>query len=256
MRGSLQSIIRDLHRRRGRERRGLALAEGIRLVEEALAAGIGLQGAVISPTLEATKRGRALAAALEASGQPVERVDDAALAKLADTEQPQGVVAVVEPRQWLLADISLRPRSAVLVLDSVQDPGNVGTMMRTAFGLGAAGVVALPGTVEFTNPKVLRGSMGAAFRLPNVPATTEAFLEWAKAHGVGLWVADAAGAPVTRRKSTAPLALIVGNEGAGVGPALTAAAEQRISIPLVPGSESLNVGAAAAILLYEVLRDD
>ncbi len=224
-------------------------------MEEALAAGIGLQGAVISPALEATERGRALAAALDASGHMVERVDDAELTKLADTEQPQGVVAVVEPPQWSLADISLGQRGAVLVLDSVQDPGNVGTMLRTALGLGAAGVIALPGTVEFTNPKVLRGSMGAAFRLPNVAATIDSFLEWAKAQGVRLWVADAAGDRISPAKRATPLALIVGNEGAGVSPTLVAAAERRVSIPLAPGSESLNVGVAAAILLYDVLRD-
>ncbi len=224
-------------------------------MEEALAAGVRIVGAVTSPGLEATERGRALAASLGSSGQPVEQVDDAALAKLADTDQPQGVIAVVEPKRWTLMEIPLAPRSVVLVLDAVQDPGNVGTMLRTGFGLGAAAVVALPGTVEFTNSKVLRGSMGAAFRLPTVAADTGEFLDWAQARDLQLWVADAAGAPIERRARNGAIGLVVGNEGAGVGPALSAAAQQRVSIPLVAGSESLNVGVAAAILLYELLRE-
>ena len=159
-------MIRDLKRRSGRERRGLALAEGVRLVEEALAAGVPIRGAVVSPALEATRRGEALKGALVAAGVKLETVDDRALGELADTEHPQGVVAVIEPREWFLDDIALEPRSAVLVLDAVQDPGNVGTMLRTALALGAAGVVALPGTADLSNPKVIRGSMGALLPAP------------------------------------------------------------------------------------------
>ena len=164
--GALLTTIRDLARRRGRERRGLALAEGVRLVEEALAADVPVRGAAVSPALEATPRGAALKAALAARAVPLLEVSPAELDGLADTEHPQGVVAVVEPRQWSLGDVPSSPGSIVVVLDAVQDPGNVGTVLRTALGLGADGVVALKGTAELTNPKVLRGSMGAAFRLP------------------------------------------------------------------------------------------
>src|SRR5581483_4552439 len=159
------TLIRDLHRRRARERRSLALAEGVRLLEEALAAG-AVRGAVISPSLEATSRGRALKAALERTGAPVEPVSGRELEALADTEHPQGVVAVIEPRAWSWRDIQPGPGGVVLALAGVQDPGNVGTILRTAWALGAGGVVALKGTAELYNPKVLRGSMGALFPLP------------------------------------------------------------------------------------------
>ena len=254
-RNSLESLIRDLHRRRGRERRGLALAEGVRLVEEALAARVPIRGAVTSPSLEATARGKALEAALRAAGVPVERVDDAALAALADTEHPQGVVAVVAPTVWTLEHVTLGADGVVVVLDAVQDPGNVGTILRTAHGLGAAAVVALPGTAELTSPKTLRAGMGAFFRFPCISTDTEAFFAWASAHHVETWATDAAGTPIaSTRRSAGPLALVLGNEGAGVGEAVRARAARQVAIPLRPGAESLNVAIAAAILLYEVRR--
>ena len=250
-------MIRDLHRRRGRARRGLALAEGVRLVEEALAAELPLRGAAISPALEATTRGRALKSALERRAVRLEPVSETELADLADTEHPQGVVAVVEPRRWALGDIAAAPGRPVLVLDGVQDPGNVGTIIRSALGLGAAGVVALKGTAELTSPKVVRGSMGALFRLPAVASDAEGLLEWARARGVELWAAAADGEPLepgTARGCTAPVGLVLGNEGAGVSPALEAAARRRVAIRLTPGAESLNVAIAAAILRREVAR--
>ena len=259
MGGSLLTTIRDLHRRRGRERRGLTLAEGVRLVEEALAAGVRVRGAAISPALEATPRGGALKSALRERGVPLAEVGLAELDELADTEHPQGVVAVVEPRAWALADLPVAPGAVVLVLDAVQDPGNVGTVLRTALGLGAAGVVALKGTADLTNPKVLRGSMGAAFRLPAVSADPAGFLAWADERGVELWVAAAGGEAIPPRRhhgAPPPLGLVLGNEGSGVSPALQTAARRRVSIPLAPGVESLNVAVAAGILLYEVMRDD
>jgi TrmH family RNA methyltransferase len=252
-------MIRDLHRRRGRERRGLALAEGVRLVEEALDAGLPLRGAAISPALEGTTRGKALKSALVERGVRLEPVSDGELAELADTEHPQGVVAVVEPRRWALDDIAAGPGSPVLVLDGVQDPGNVGTILRSALGLGAAGVIALKGTAELTNPKVMRGSMGALFRLPTVPSDVETYLPWARERGIETWVAAADGIPIEPgavRGHPAAVSLVLGNEGAGVSAGLEAAARRRVGIRLAPGAESLNVAVAAAILLREVARVD
>lgn len=259
MSSSLQTLIRDLHRRRGRERRGLALADGIRLMEEALATAIPIRGAAASPALEATTRGKALKAALLERGIRIEEVSETDLAVLADTDHPQGVVAVIEPKEWSLSDIRLGPGSAALALDGVQDPGNVGTMLRTALGLGATGVVALKGTADLTNPKVIRGGMGASFRLPAVPASPEELIAWSRLQRAEIWVADAAGDPVerlpARTAARPPVILVVGNEGAGVGPLLEAAASRRIAIRQAPGVESLNVAVAAGILLYEVTRD-
>jgi TrmH family RNA methyltransferase len=256
MSSSLQTLIRDLHRRRGRERRGLALAEGVRLVEEALIASLTIRGAALSPAVESTTRGKALKAALAERSVPLEEVTDAELEALADTEHPQGVVAVIEPRRWTLDDIPMTPGTTVLVLDGVQDPGNVGTMLRTALGLGAAGVVALKGTADLTNPKVIRAGMGASFRLPAVTAAADELVAWVRLQRAEIWVADMSGENVKgmtpRTADRAPVALVVGNEGAGVSPSLDKAADRRIAIPLAGDAESLNVAVAAGILLYEV----
>jgi TrmH family RNA methyltransferase len=250
---ALHTLIRDLHRRRGRERRGLALAEGVRLVEEALAARLVIRAALASPALETTPRGRALKASLLKAGVTMEEAPDREFADLAATEHPQGVLAVVEPRRWSLADVAVAIRAPVLVLDAVQDPGNVGTMVRTAHALGAAGVLALPGSAEFTNPKALRAAMGSAFHLPCVATDEPELRQWAERSGARVLLADRGGARPDR--APLPTVLVVGNEGAGIRPGFASWAAGSIGIPLRPGAESLNVAIAAGILLYEVTRE-
>ena len=252
------TLIRDLGRRRGRERRGLALAEGVRLVEEALQAGVPIRGTAIASSLEGTERGRALKDALDRAGVRQITVTAAELEQLADTEHPQGIVAIIEPPEWSLADLRPALRRPVLVLDGVQDPGNVGTMIRTALGLGAAGVVTLPGTAELTNPKVVRGAMGALFRLPCVAAAEAALGAWLDETGSELWAAtmdgDALGAAAAAAVAR-PVAVVIGNEGAGVTPGMLTRASRRVAIPLRGPAESLNAAVAAAIIVYEVTHD-
>jgi TrmH family RNA methyltransferase len=255
MSDSTETLIRSLHTRKNRERRGLTLAEGVRLVEEVLATRTAVKVAVTAPALEATPRGAQLAAALRERADRVEAVDDRALAGLASTEHPQGVIAVIAPTLHTLDAIRVVPRSAVLVLDAVQDPGNVGTMIRTAWTLGASGVITLPGTAELTNPKALRATMGAYFRLPAVAASPEEALDWLGRHQVTLWATAAGGEDVRHLRRSGPVAVVVGNEGAGVSAAVAGNADRIVGIPLRQGAESLNVGVAAGILLYEVLRE-
>ena len=252
---SLQRTIRDLHRRRGRERRGLALAEGIRLVEEALAAGVGIRGAAVAPALETTPRGAELKRQLAAAGVPLEAVEDAELVSLADTEHPQGIVAVVAPPPWTLDQVAIGARSVVIVLDGIQDPGNLGAIARTGLAFGAAGLVALPGTADLWNPKALRGSMGALFRLPAVHLTAEELAQWAARQHVAIWATGPGGVPLGTSRPDGAVALVLGNEGAGITPALASGAARTVSIPLRGEVESLNVAVAAGILLYEVTRD-
>ncbi|HEV8613446.1 MAG TPA: RNA methyltransferase [Gemmatimonadales bacterium] len=251
---SLHTLVRDLHLRRGRERRGLALAEGVRLVEEALGARVAIRHVLASPALEATPRGRALKAALAQAGHPVESLSEKAFRDLAATEHSQGVLAVIEPRGWRPLDVVPTSRAPALVLDGVQDPGNVGSLVRTAWALGASGVLALPGTAELSNPKTLRATMGGGFHLPFVSLDEAALREWARACGARVLVAEAGGPPPTR-SSGGPVVLVVGNEGAGIRPSLVKWADGRVGIPLRAGAESLNVGVAAGILLYQLTRE-
>jgi len=260
---NLQSTIRDLQRRKARGRRGLALIEGVRLVEEALAAGVPFKGALVAPDLARTARGTALVAELEGHAVGVEEVGARVFAQLADTETPQGIIAVIEPRRWTAGDFAPPPGAVALVIDGVQDPGNVGTLIRTAHALGAAGTIVLRGTADPTSPKALRAAMGATFRHPVVALDDGGFIAWARKHEVTLWAAAADGVPLPRALGTGdgprgarggPIAVIVGNEGAGIRPQLNAVAAQRVAIPLAQGAESLNVAVAAGILLYEVTR--
>ncbi len=251
---NLQTIVRDLHRRRARARRGLAVLEGIRLVEEALALEVAFRGAIASPELGRTGRGAALRDALVARGVTLETVETGSFDALADTDTPQGVIAVIEPHVWRLEDLTIDPGGAVLVLDGVQDPGNVGTLIRTAHALGASGTIALTGTADPFNPKALRGAMGSTLRHPVVQATHTELSQWLAAAGCELWLADAGGPPFEQARRPARLAVAFGNEGGGLSDAVRALTGERVAIPLSENAESLNVAVAAGILLYEVLR--
>jgi TrmH family RNA methyltransferase len=251
----LLSTVRDLARRRARRRRNLTLAEGVRLVEELLDVGASVRGVVTAPMLQASDRGAALKSRLAQLDAPRVEVSDMDLVQLADTEHPQGVILVVEPPTWGLGDIHVAPRCPVLVVDGVQDPGNVGALCRTAHGLGAAGVLALPGTAELFAPKALRGSMGALFHLPALRCDDAVLVEWLAQQGIDLWLSDTHGTPVSDAKThTGMVALAVGNEGAGARQALKEHATHLIDVPLVATAESLNVAVAAGILLYEVVH--
>jgi TrmH family RNA methyltransferase len=254
MTSQLVTTVRNLQQRKGRRRRGLTVAEGVRLVEEALAAGIPVRGAIVSQDFGANARGAALLADLAGRAIPIEETTDRVFRELAATDTPQGVLAVVEPPAWTLADLTPGRGAPVLVLDAVQDPGNVGTMLRTAFALGAAGTVLLKGSAEVGNPKVVRGAMGATFRLPIVAADVDEFCAWVRRERLPVWVAAAEGTALERATVPERLVLVVGNEGAGVRPAIRELAQQHIAIPLARGAESLNAAVAAGILLHEIRR--
>ena len=253
----LLSLARDLRRRKARERQGLFIVEGIRTVEELLASRIRVRGAVVSPTLDASPRGAALRDRLVARGTPVLDVSDADFASAADTEAPQGVLLVAEQPALSLTDLAQRLPDGelrMLVLDGVQDPGNVGTILRSAAGFGAAAVVALPGTVDLWSAKVVRASMGALFRLSTLGDTAEALLAFLGTQRIVLWGADGAGEPVGALAPAAPsrLAIAVGNEGAGLSAAVRSHAERLVAVPSSGLVESLNVAVASSILLYEL----
>ena len=252
--GNLHSLIRDLQRRKARERRGLVVAEGRRLVADALASGASVR-AVLAADDVATGPAAALLADAAARGVQTEVAGRKEFDALADTETPSGVLAVVEWAPAALADVTLDAGPAVvLVLDAVQDPGNVGTMVRTAFALGARLTVALDGSADVRSPKVLRSAMGAVFRHPVAQAHADECLAFLEANGVALWVATMDGAPIAPGTHVpSRLALAVGNEGGGIRPELLARAALRAAVAMRPDAESLNAAVAAGILLHQVL---
>lgn len=257
----LLTLARDLRRRRGRERQGRFVAEGVRAVEALLASGLPVDGVLAAPSLDATPRGSALRAAIHDRGVLVTEVTESDFASAADTESPQGVLAVAPVPARPLDDIALPAQARLVVLDGVQDPGNVGTILRTAAALGAAAVVALPGTVDLWNAKVVRSAMGALFVRPTVSCTWDELDRFRRAQRVALWGADAGGEPVEAAAGRgevpalpARLALAVGNEGNGLSAELRARADRIVSLPIAADVESLNVAVATGILLYALRR--
>ncbi len=252
---TLVTLIRNLQRRNARRRQPLAVVEGVRLTEEALGAELAFKGAAVSPALGRSERGVALLDDLRHAGVPIEEVNDHDLSDIADTDTPQGIVAVVQPPEWQLADLSVGASKPVLVLDAVQDPGNVGALLRTAYALGAGGVILLPGNARLTHPKVLRAAMGVSFRLPTVPLSLAEFARWLDDEHMTLWATSTAGREIAGLTRPDRLALIVGNEGAGIGSELEQLATETVGVPIARNVDSLNVVVATGIVLHEVVRN-
>lgn len=246
----LLTLARDLTRRKARDRSGLFVAEGIRLVEELLQSGLHVTGALTCDLIDRTPRGAALVAQLHGRGIDVVRVSEREFLSASETESPQGVLAIAEKPAEALDALVLSATVRLLVLDGVQDPGNVGTLLRTAAALGVAATLVLPGTADPWNAKVVRSGVGIQFKHRTIDCTEDELLAFLARHEVPLWGAAAAGRPIDAVVPPARLALAVGNEGAGLKPSVRDACAALVALPMTPGVESLNVSVAAGIALY------
>jgi len=247
----LLTLARDLRRRRARERQGYFVVEGIRANEELLRSPLEIVGVLTAPQLGGTERGQALHALLRERGMAAgeSEVTEKEFASAAETESPQGVLAVAKVPERSLADLAGRARLRLVVLDAVQDPGNTGAIIRTAAALGAEATIALPGTVDVWNAKVVRSAMGAHFHHLTFHTTWDVLRTFLAAQGCELWGSSRDGEGIP---SSAPpkLALAMGNEGSGLTPAVRDAAQRMVSVPIHAAIESLNVAVATGILLY------
>jgi TrmH family RNA methyltransferase len=248
----LLTLARDLRRRKAREKHSLFVAEGVRAVEELLRARLTVRGALVAPQLADAPRGQALLDSLRTSGVETLELNEKDFRSAAETESPQGVLAIGEIPDRTLDTLEIGAVCRLILLDAVQDPGNVGTIVRTAAALGATATIALPGTVDMWNPKVIRSSMGAQFQHPVLHASTEEVLQFLERSGIELWAADAGGAELPRDAAPARLAIAVGNEGSGLSPAMRTSARRTVSLPIARNVESLNVAVATGIILYEL----
>jgi TrmH family RNA methyltransferase len=250
----LLTLARDLKRRRARERQQLFVCEGVRAVEELLRSPVTIRGALVAPQLRDVPRGADLERSLRAHNVELAEVSPQEFATAAETDSPQGVLAIAEVPARSLDDLRIDDECRLLVLDAVQDPGNVGTILRTAAALGVTATVALPGTVDLWNAKVVRSAMGAHFHHQAMPSSWDELDAFRAARGISLWAADAAGAPLDHGSRPTRLALVVGNEGSGVSDAARARADRLVAIPIASNIESLNVAVATGILLHELRR--
>jgi len=249
-------LVRRLRALKEQSERGeLALLEGPKLIEEATLTGIPIVEVAASPRLKRSTRGQRLVRELEARGTPVHWLHDDILDSLAEVEVSQGVLALAR-RPEFAEDQLFEGKALLLVAVGVQNPGNVGGLLRTAEAAGATGAYLTGGSADPFSWKALRGSMGSAFRLPHLCGLrVEDVLRRLTARGVEA-VATVTGAPSRYDETdlTKPVAFLLGNEGAGLPEHVLHAIEVQVSIPMRGPVESLNVGVAAGVLLFEAAR--
>jgi TrmH family RNA methyltransferase len=227
--------------------------EGPNLVAEAARAGLAIDCVFVAQDAEGLLEGLSLPSQTEVLLLP-----RAVLEPALTTETPQPIAALVEPQQWYWEDVLGRRRDAtalVVVLAGLQDPGNLGTILRSAEAFGATGVVCLPGTVSVWNPKTVRASAGSAFRIPLISESVDECFRRLRKNDVKLWVAMTRDAEeVDRVNLSGPAAIVIGNESKGVDAGLAAKADGMLTIPCPGPVESLNAAVAASVLLYEAAR--
>ena len=244
--------IASLARKKHRERLGQMLVEGVRSVEAATDAGAALVEIVVSEAVRNEPRVQAL---LDRTDVPVGVVTASEMAALSDVQTSQGVLAVAQIRRP--SEVELAACRSVLALDGVQDPGNVGAVLRTAAWFGAEAVLAGPGTADFFSPKTVRAAMGGLWdvRLAQTSSLAEA-LGQLQEGGFHLYGANLEGTPARVWQPQPPSVLVLGSEAHGLSPDVRDLLEERVAIGGVEGrrgAESLNVAVAAGILMYRWL---
>lgn len=236
---------------------GCCAIEGLRIVEEAIRSGLRFRAAFFKESAQnlADRLLPQIGANVDTLLLPDKLFDGTV-----PTETPQGVAALVRVKEFSLADVLERLQvGPVIVLAGLQDPGNLGTILRSAEAFGSAGVILGEGTVSPFNPKVIRASAGSAFRLPLVLAKAAGGLEEIsaklRAQSVRLIATSShKGTQLDQANLMSPLAVFIGSEGSGLTRAVLAQADELIAIPHTPQVESLNAGVAGSIVLYEAAR--
>lgn len=222
------------------------VVEGVRMVEEAANSNWRFQFVLYDETVN--ERGRLQVESLKKQGADVELVSDRLMKSLSDTETPQGILAVLEFNQLPIPD-SLK---FILIPDQIRDPGNLGTLLRSAAATDVQAVLIPPETTDAFAPKVLRAGMGAHFRLPIHSMTWIDIQE--KLKGLQIYLADMDGPSCWETDLRKSLALIIGGEAEGASEEARKLATQKISIPMAGNVESLNAGVAGSMLMFEVVR--
>ena len=243
-----------LRERRERDATGLTIVDGAREILRALDAGVRVETAFIADDLLRTPDAHAAADRLRHRPAAI-AVSPAVLAKVAFGERSDGIVAIVEPPRAGLEDLALPESPLLVVIEGLEKPGNLGAVLRTADGAGADAVIAADPRTDLFNPNAIRASLGTIFAIPVVAATTAGTIAWLAARGIRsvATIVDAdQGYAATALRG--PLAIVLGSEADGLSPAWRASGIRPISIPMRGIADSLNVSIAAAVVLYEAVR--
>lgn len=244
-------LFRSLASAKGRREQGLFAVEGAHLIEEMLAVGWKARLGFVAPELV---RDPFLAERLRQNAELYLEVTAEVFCSLSDTRSPQGLAAALPLPGYELSHIPAQA-GVVLALWEIRDPGNMGTMLRTAWAAGARGVLAVGECVDFYAPKVVRAAAGAVFHLPLVEISEAQLVRWAQEEGRELVAAVVeGGAPLPQCALSEQTVLLIGSEAQGLPETLLTVCAQRVTIPMPGRAESLNAAVAAGILLYEYIR--
>src|SRR6266496_5483278 len=235
-----------LGRPKERREENAFVVEGVRLIEEAVNSNWGFRFVLYDETLN--ERGELQVESLKSRGVDVEMITESLMKSLSETETPQGILAVLEFKQLPIPN----PPDFVLIPDQIRDPGNFGTLLRSAAATGVQAVLLPPETTDAFAPKTIRSGMGAHFRLPIHSMNWGEIKE--KTKDLQIYLADMDGSSCWETSFLQPLALIVGSEAEGASEEARKIATQNISIPMVGNVESLNAGVAGSVLMFEVVR--
>ncbi len=247
--------VKSLKQKKAREEKCLFFIEGIRFVEEAIKEKANIGKIFISDRLEQAKGGKEILSMAAAENYPVYSMQDKLFSELSDTENPQGILATVRYVHKKPEEV-LEKGNFFIILDALQDPGNMGTIIRTADAAGVSGIFISKGCVDVYNPKVLRSTMGSIFHIPigfseNLKDTMAALKE----KGIKIYAAHLQGQAnyfeVTMSQGSA---VIIGNEANGISDEIANQADALVKIPMPGRAESLNASVAASLLMYEVVR--
>lgn len=244
-----------LYRTRAKERKkeGVFVAEGFKMLGEA-PTDLIREIYLTQEALERLMKQEELRYKLDRTGY--ETVSEEVFAKISDTQTPQGVLTVLSQPRYCLEDLLLEENPLLLILEDIQDPGNLGTMMRTAEGAGVSGIIMTSGTADLFNPKTIRATMGSVYRVPYyITADLLPLLKKLRLAGISTYAAHLQGESIYDSCSfRQPTAFLIGNEGAGLCDETAKAADYYLKIPMEGQVESLNAAVSAAILMYEAHR--
>ncbi|MDX1687124.1 MAG: RNA methyltransferase [Candidatus Promineifilaceae bacterium] len=255
-RNPLVKRIKKLKQKKYRQREGAFFIEGIRVVLSALERGAPVEALVVAPELLTSDVAWEAVAEQRAQGVEVREVSGEVFESFAERDNPVGLGAIVGVRLRDLASLPAGPEDVFAALFDVGDPGNLGTIVRTLDGVGAAGLILVGQTTDPFHPTSVKASMGALFNVPVAEAeTVEAMWRWAEGRGVHTVATSAHARQVYWDAAYAlPALLLLGSEGEGLPADVMERAEQTVTIPMVGASSSLNLAVAAGLLLYEVRR--
>ncbi|MFQ5825108.1 MAG: TrmH family RNA methyltransferase [bacterium] len=246
----------SLKEKKYRDKIGRFLIEGILLCEEILESDFVVETLLYCPSRVTSSRGKQLIRKIRNAGIPIEELNPDALNKLSDTAHSQGIICIVRKKEFSFNELLKKSPYILVALDQIKDPGNLGTMIRTADWFGAGGILMSQDSVDLTNPKVLRATMGSVFHIPifENQDLSLALLKL-KQFGYALFVADILGSVSYSEVNFSPKnVLILGNEISGVREELTSMATKILKIPKIGKGDSLNVAVAAGIILAEMSK--